>query len=118
MSEEINEVLNWSALRINRRKLLKRASVAAFGAFAGLAVGVPTASALCCPCCAPFSGGPCGSCLCNGCQCKSGCGAVCQYTQCCCIPGQAACWGCGNAVCCDCQCRSGSFGWYCYCYGC
>jgi hypothetical protein len=111
----MNELLRWTALRVNRQKFLKRGAAATFGVLAGVSAGSAQAAGCPYPCIGPGGSGHCDPCLCSGHSCVSGCGALCQTTTCCC-PSGGACWTVSGVTCCDCQCRSGSFGWYCYCY--
>lgn len=107
-------LLKWTALKTSRRKLIGGALASVFGYYAGVAAG---GGGFVCPvpCIGPGGTGPCNSCNCSGHTCKSGCGASCQGTTCCC-GGSNYCWTRLGTTCCDCNCLSGSFQWYCYCY--
>lgn len=112
----MNDLLRWTALRINRRKLLKRGVVGTFSLLAGVAAGSAEAGGTCLyPCVGPGGSGHCDPCLCNGHMCKSGCGANCNGVAGYCSGGGAYCWTISGVTCCDCACNSGSFSWYCYC---
>jgi hypothetical protein len=111
----MQELLRWTAVRINRRSMLKRTLGLTFGLFGGLAAGVPQI-AWADTCTGPFGSGHCDPCNCSGHTCVTCGSALCQVTTCCCGT-QSGCWSSSGATCCDCQCRSGSFGWYCFCFG-
>jgi hypothetical protein len=114
----MDDLLQRTAIAVNRRGLLKRGTALTFGLFAGLAAG-RVEVALADGCTGPFGSGPCAAVNCNGCNCRSGGGVSCQFVSGYCPPYSGnSCWGSGSHVCCDCQCASGSFGWYCYCHGC
>lgn len=111
----MKQLLTWGAIEVNRRTFLRRTTAAIFGTLAGLATGVPTARAD--PVCVGYQGASsCGSCLCSGKNCVSGCGALCGHTAAYCGTPNG-CWQSFGAWCCDCVCRSGTFGWNCWCYG-
>jgi hypothetical protein len=114
----MNELIAWTSTEITRRRFLRRASVATFGALAGLSVGVPRALAANC-CTGPYGTGYCGSDFCTGHTCHSHIvGATCDLTTAFC-PGGSGCWtsfGC-SGTCCDCHCGDRTGGsWYCYCH--
>ncbi len=110
-------LVEWSALRIGRRRFIGGALSGVFGAAAALAVGRLDAFASgTCPCSGPFSGGYCGSSLCNGSSCSHSGITTCSLTTAYCGAG-TGCWSCNGATCCDCVCNGGGSTWYCYCSG-
>lgn len=108
----MEKFLMWTAMRVNRRTMLRRTLAAGFGMFAAAAVGYPgiALAATCSP-----SPVPCDPCNCGPhATCKSGCGAVCQQSTL--MHPLPGCWNAGGThECCDCDCRSGSFGFSCIC---
>lgn len=107
-----------TATKINRRKLLRRATVMTFGTFVGVSVGrPPMAQAAGAPCTGPFGTGACNRSSCSGHTCKSSPGVTCFQVSGYC--GSGACWTSGAGTCCDCECRiaSPAHTGYCYCYG-
>jgi hypothetical protein len=111
----MEKFLQWTAVRMTRKRALNRTLGLVFGLFAGAAAGIP-AIAWAANCIGPWGSGACDPCNCSGHTCKVCGSALCQKTTCCC-PGGSGCWSSNGKTCCDCQCRSGSFGWYCYCWG-
>jgi hypothetical protein len=116
----MTELLQWTAIQINRRRFLKRVAGGAFATYAGFAIDAPSAFAQSCPypCTGPYSSGNCNTYVsgtCNGAACTSVYGVTCDYHSGSC-PGGAACWTTSGHVCCDCYCGDyeGDH-WYCYC---
>jgi hypothetical protein len=107
----MTKLLQWSTVRLTRRRFLNRVTTLTFGLFAGLAAGAPQIA---------YAGGcsgiACAPCNCNGPYCKA-CGSTsCSGCSGCC-PNDKRCWATSNGhTCCDCSCRSGSFGYECYCH--
>ncbi len=113
----MTDLLQWSALQLSRRRFLKRTSAFVFGIFAGTTVRAPVALASSCPlpCVGPFGTGYCGSCLCNGASCRTGCGCECIFVTGYC-PSGSACWSRSGTTCCDCHCRCDvGLHFYCFC---
>jgi hypothetical protein len=116
----MNELLQWTAVQINRRKFLKRIAGGAFVTYAGFAVRAPTALAGTCPypCIGPHGTNRCTTYVpgtCNGAACQGVYGVSCDYVSGFC-PSGSACWSVSGHVCCDCHC--GDFegrSWYCFC---
>jgi hypothetical protein len=116
----MTQLLQWTALQINRRTFLKRTLGGAFAAYAGAAVGAPTALAATCPnpCVGPYGRGRCSSYVpgtCSGSSCADVYGVSCNKVSGFC-PSGTACWTNNGHTCCDCHCGD-LYGrsWYCYC---
>jgi hypothetical protein len=108
------DLIEVTAVQVNRRSFLRRVTAALFALLAGLAAGTPR-PAVAGGCSGPYGSGRCSGCNCSSHRCACGCGGCCQYEYCCC-GGYTACWSSAGHTCCDCRCRSGSFTWYCYCH--
>lgn len=116
----MTQLLQWTAIQVNRRAFLRRVLGGAFAAYAGVAVGAPSeAYAYVCeiPCHGPNGRDRCnvyvpGTCL--GAQCASVYGVSCTGVTGWC--GTYSCWTAPGHTCCDCQCGD-LYGrtWYCYC---
>ena len=108
----MTKLLQWSAVRMTRRRMLHRAATMTFGLFAGLAAGAAQVA---------YAGGCWGS-LCQSCNCSGrecvACGSVaCQNSAAGSCTEHARCWYAGSGHwCCDCACRDGSFGYQCSCH--
>jgi hypothetical protein len=117
----VKELLQWTALQINRRSFLKRTLGGAFAAYAGMTVGSSaSAVAQSCPypCIGPYGTGRCTTKVtgtCSGSACHDVYGVSCNYVTGFC-PSGSACWSTSGHVCCDCHCGD-MYGrsWYCYC---
>jgi hypothetical protein len=109
-------MVEWSALRLGRRRVTQAVLSRVFTALAGVAVGQIRAQASnSCPCSGPMSGGYCGSSLCSGSTCWHSGITTCSLTTAYC--GSTGCWTCSGQTCCDCVCNGGGSTWYCYCSG-
>jgi len=110
------ELVEWTALRVGRRRFLGGALSSVFAGMAALAVGrIPAFASNTCPCSGPFNGGYCGSSLCNGSSCYHSGITTCSLTTAYC--GSSGCWSCNGQTCCDCACSGGGSNWFCYCSG-
>ena len=107
----MTKLLEWTTIRVDRRRFVHRVTTLTFGIFAGLAAGVPEV-AYAGDCTRPL----CSPCNCSGTQCVSCGGTYCQNSP----PGgcqdNRRCWFSGTHECCDCDCRSGSFWFTCSCH--
>lgn len=109
-------LVQWSAMRVGRRRFLGGALSSFFAVMAALATGrIPASASNTCPCSGPFNGGYCGSSLCNGSNCSHSGITFCSLTTAYC--GSNGCWSCNGQTCCDCVCNGGGSSWYCYCAG-
>ncbi len=115
----IEKILPWMTRQVDRRKFLSRTTAAAFGLFAGIAVGAPSAEASI-PCgpspdCRSFNPG-----FCIGNKCNPGGGSFsCAPQNRNCHSAGGDCWFANGKKCCDCFCSwccpGGSAA--CICYG-
>ena len=107
-------LVEWSALRVGRRRFLGGTLSSVFAVMATLATGrIPVSASNSCPCSGPNNSGYCGSSLCNGSACWHSGITSCSLTIAFC--GSTGCWTCGGQTCCDCVCSGGGSDWYCYC---
>jgi len=116
----VTQLLQWTAMQINRRTFLRRTLGGAFAAYAGTAIGAPSAFAASCPypCTGPHSSNRCTTYVpgtCSGASCANVYGVTCDFVTGFCIDS-SACWSVSGHTCCDCHC--GDFEgdtWYCFC---
>jgi hypothetical protein len=113
----VKELLQRSAIHLNRRRFLGGAAAATFAALAGASVArAPIAMAG--GCTGPNGTGPCASVRCRsgrGCNSTStvGCYKVTGF-----CPTGTPCWSSAGHTCCDCRCQiySTGYSFYCYCH--